>query len=78
MRHYEILACGCIPIFENLENCPEKTMFNFPKEIIKETNKGKIKNGARTCRPVRVSYYVLHVLSLRTHCVHCTCICTRM
>jgi len=38
MRHYEILACGCIPIFDNLENCPEKTMFNFPKEIIKETN----------------------------------------
>jgi len=38
MRHYEILACGCIPVFENLELCPKNTMFNFPKEIIIETN----------------------------------------
>lgn len=38
MRHYEILACGCIPIFENLEQCPENTMFNFPKSIILNTN----------------------------------------
>ena len=38
MRHYEILACGCIPIFENLQGCPENTMFNFPKKIIIETN----------------------------------------
>jgi hypothetical protein len=39
MRHYEILACGCIPYFENLEKCPEKRLFNFPKDIILKTNK---------------------------------------
>jgi len=39
MRHYEILACGCIPYFENLDKCPEKTLFNFPKKLILETNK---------------------------------------
>ena len=39
MRHYEILACGCIPIFENIEQCPQYTMFNFPKKFINETNK---------------------------------------
>jgi len=38
MRHYEILACGCIPLFPDLENCPSKTMTHFPKEIILQTN----------------------------------------
>ena len=38
MRHYEILACGCIPYFENFENCPVNRLFNFPKNIILETN----------------------------------------
>ena len=38
MRHYEILACGCIPIFEKLEECPQETMFNFPKNIILDAN----------------------------------------
>ena len=27
MRHYEILACGCILYFPNIENCPPKTMY---------------------------------------------------
>ena len=39
MRHYEILANRCIPYFPDIENCPSNTMTNFPKEIIKETNK---------------------------------------
>ena len=38
MRHYEILACGCIPLFPDLEDCPPNTMTMFPKEIIIETN----------------------------------------
>lgn len=36
LRHYEILANGCIPYFLDLEECPEKTMFFFPKELIRE------------------------------------------
>lgn len=39
LRHYEILANGCIPFFPNIENCPESTMVHFPKQIIQETNK---------------------------------------
>ena len=39
MRHYEILACGCIPVFENLELCPPNTLFNYPKQLNIETNK---------------------------------------
>jgi len=38
LRHYEILANGCIPYFPDIDSCPSKTMVNFPKDIIKETN----------------------------------------
>jgi hypothetical protein len=36
LRHYEILAAGCIPIFENLDACPPDTMTSFPKELLRE------------------------------------------
>lgn len=36
LRHYEILANGCIPIFENLNDCPEDTLVSFPKKLISE------------------------------------------
>ena len=31
LRHHEILANGCIPIFENLKECPAHTLTAFPK-----------------------------------------------
>lgn len=34
MRHYEILACGCIPYFTDIAQCPTKTMTNFPKQLV--------------------------------------------
>lgn len=39
LRHYEILANGCIPYFPGIEKCPQYTMHLFPKNIIQETNK---------------------------------------
>lgn len=36
MRHYEILATGCVPYFPNLDKCPENTMFKLPKKLILE------------------------------------------
>ena len=40
LRHYEIMANGCIPCFMDgtppLENCPKETLINFPKELVKE------------------------------------------
>jgi hypothetical protein len=33
LRHYEILANGCIPYFPNIENCPIHTMYFFPKHL---------------------------------------------
>lgn len=34
MRHYEILANGCLPYFPDLKDCPSLTMVNFPKQQI--------------------------------------------
>ncbi len=34
LRHYEILANACIPYFYDISKCPEKTMANFPKDLI--------------------------------------------
>jgi hypothetical protein len=36
MRHYEILANGCIPVFIDIEKCPKKTMTMLPKELLIE------------------------------------------
>lgn len=36
MRHYEILAAGCIPWFSHIQYMPMYTMFNFPTDIVLE------------------------------------------
>ncbi len=33
LRHYEIIAAGCIPYFTDIEACPRETLFNFPKDL---------------------------------------------
>ena len=38
MRHYEILANGCIPLFLDIENCPRSILAFFPKELIRTGN----------------------------------------
>jgi len=39
MRHYEILACGCLPVFPDLDACPPNTMTHFPKDLVTECNR---------------------------------------
>ena len=36
MRHYEILANKCVPLFENLTECPELTLTTLPKKSLIE------------------------------------------
>ena len=36
MRHYEIMANGCIPIFKGLDQCPPLTLTTFPKQLIQQ------------------------------------------
>jgi hypothetical protein len=38
MRHYEILANGCIPYFIDIEQCPQYTMHLCPKLLFIEAN----------------------------------------
>lgn len=35
MRHYEILANGCLPLFYDIDKCPDLTMVSFPKKLCK-------------------------------------------
>jgi hypothetical protein len=39
LRHYEILANGCIPFFTDLDQCPSTTMTHFPKAIVMDAMK---------------------------------------
>jgi hypothetical protein len=38
MRHYEIIANGCIPYFPNIEQCPPYTMALLPKTLFIQGN----------------------------------------
>ena len=38
LRHYEIIANGCIPYFKDLELCPQGTMALLPKDLLKQGN----------------------------------------
>jgi hypothetical protein len=67
LRHYEIMANGCIPIFKNLQHCPPLTLTSFPKELIINAN--------RELLPWKKEYtekyndYVQKMLAhMRTHC----------
>jgi len=36
LRHYEIMACGCMPRFPDLISCPRRTMAAFPKQLVSD------------------------------------------
>ncbi len=38
MRHYEIMANGCLPLFMNFENCPDRTLTNLDRDLLKRCN----------------------------------------
>lgn len=39
LRHYEIIAAGCVPFFVDLDDCPEETMKHFPKDLVKAASR---------------------------------------
>lgn len=53
LRHYEIIANGCLPLFENLEDCPENTLSGFPKQLLIEA-----KNKKDTMTDNEYNYYL--------------------
>ena len=38
MRHYEILANGCVPFFIDIDNCPKNTLSLMPKQLLIKGN----------------------------------------
>ncbi len=52
LRHYEILANGCIPYFVGIENIPFNTMTRFPKEKMIDSNRLYEKIQNKTIREV--------------------------
>ena len=38
LRHYEIVASGCLPYFREYEKCPQFTMTNWPRNLQREAN----------------------------------------
>jgi len=60
MRHYEILANGCLPLID-IESCPEQTMTSFPKQLCLKIKKDFI-NGLE---PTRI--YELYAEKFEAH-----------
>lgn len=38
MRHYEIIAAGCLPFFDNYEYCPKYILTNWPSSLQYDVN----------------------------------------
>jgi len=38
LRHYEIMACRCIPYWPSIDDCPSTTCITMPKELFKCAN----------------------------------------
>ena len=68
LRHYEILAAGCIPVFKDLEVCPANTMVTFPKALVLEACAQLL-----PWAPEKEELYNLYVQRLLEHCRnHCS------
>tara|TARA_B100001029_G_C15006411_1_gene421418 strand:- start:53 stop:1057 length:1005 start_codon:yes stop_codon:yes gene_type:complete len=39
LRYYEMLMNGCVPLIQNLENCPKNSLYFLPKKDLLETKK---------------------------------------
>jgi hypothetical protein len=72
LRHYEIMANGCIPIFQNIEQCPEKTMCTFPKDLLIHAYKELLpwdENSAE--KKMKYAFYLSKMMEIVRE--YCTC-----
>lgn len=76
MRHYEIMANGCIPYFPNIEECPPKTMHILPKKLMIEANtlykecmSGMNDNNTEKCRKLSQQFLEYTRNNLTTTCI---------
>lgn len=38
LRHYEILAAGCVPYFIDIDDCPKHALARWPKDLLKQVH----------------------------------------
>jgi len=67
LRHYEIMANGCIPIFNDIANCPESTLTTMPKQLIQEANRELLPWNYNN-KPLYDSYVKKMLQHLRENC----------
>jgi hypothetical protein len=52
LRHYEIIASGCMPYFIDLEYCPTYTLYHLPKQLLLEAR--ELPGVSFNCQEFRV------------------------
>jgi hypothetical protein len=67
LRHYEIMANGCIPIFRDLDKCPQNTLVSFPKDIVMEANRALLPWNYNN-KPLYDEYVKKMLYHVREHC----------
>ena len=67
LRHYEILANGCLPIFKDLINCPPNSLISLPKELINEYMK-TILPYKKDYKPIYDNYVYKILDHVRNNC----------
>ena len=66
MRHYEILANGCLPYFINIDKCPELTMASFPKQLCSDLIADSKTNGPSAVYDKFADKFETHFLNNNT------------
>ena len=62
LRHYEIIACGCLPYFKNIQQLPIATMKNYPRYLQKSANQlyhKMIKNPKLASHNLKSEYFTI-------------------
>lgn len=72
LRHYEIIANGCFPIFRDLEKCPEETLTQLQKKLLIQGKKELI--PWKETAEYKEKYQVLMTELIDQSRKHATCI----
>lgn len=66
MRHYEIMANGCIPYFVNIETCPLNTLKFFPKQLCSDVIRDLNTNDLQVVYEKFADKFLKHLLENNT------------
>lgn len=69
MRHYEILANKCIPIFENIDECPKTCLINLPKKKLSKIEKSYKNFTDKQYNQIQTELFEFTKENLTTECL---------